>query len=78
MWRADDFVENFSNAFDTIHERADKTLSYCIVIYARDTKDRTEEYPDWEIVFKSIWNTGYFDRASIKEYITDIFIENNK
>lgn len=73
MKRAENFCENFTKVWNLIAEKAPKDLTYAIFIYARDTSNRTETEPDWEMYFKCIDKTWYFDRATIKKYVDENF-----
>lgn len=73
MNKAQEFCNNFTNVGNIIAEKAPKDLTYAIIIYARDISNRTEQQPDWEMFFKYIEKTWYFDRATIKKYVDENF-----
>ena len=44
--KAELFVKNFEKAAKVVSENAPEDLLYCVIIYARDRNERTEDAPD--------------------------------
>lgn len=71
--RAEQFINNFSKAMDTMYEHAPKDLSIAISIYVRDPNNRTKEQPDGVMMMDSVYRGWYFDSMHFKEYVNQFY-----
>lgn len=71
MSRAEEFVNQFEKATKVICDNWPKDITYCVFIYARSPEEKNEKFQDWDIWFKWFDRTGYYDRATIEQYIKE-------
>jgi hypothetical protein len=69
--KAKDFVDNFAKAVEVMSANQPKWLCFAVIIYARSPDEKSEQFPDWDLRFRAVDKTWYFDRATIKEYLTE-------
>lgn len=71
MSKAKDFVDNFAKAAEVLSKNKPKWLCFSVIIYARSPDEKSDNFPDWDLWFRAIDKTWYFDRATIKEYLNE-------
>jgi len=64
MWKAIEFVDNFSKTVKLMKDNLPDGLMIYVSIYARDINEKSKDYPDWEIELRIIEKTSAFDRAT--------------
>lgn len=69
--KAKQFVEQFEKAAQLIAENAPKDLCYSVFIYARSPNEKSEQFPDWDVWFKCVDKTNFYDRSTIEQYIKE-------
>ena len=65
--RAEQFVEWFQKWINVMWQNRPKDLAICIYIYARDTKIKTDEEPDWVIYTEKLSSLSKYDEYRIKQ-----------
>lgn len=74
MDKATQFVDSFKKVSDMLSDNKSKWVSYAVIVYARDTNTKTDEFPDWVVKTHIFQTTTPYDRKSIRQFVDETFV----